>query len=116
MLGYWYYTDSIIFLADNVDLADILRFFADNMMFFVIWFQIWKSGVGIPTGPRGGVEAGAEPRGPVGIPTPDFQIWNQITKNIMLLSKEVRDTQPNPRYSAKNNDAIRMIASFRQIF
>ena len=33
----------------------------------------------------------------------------------MLLSKEVRDTQPNPRYSAKNNDAIRMIASFMPI-
>ena len=34
----------------------------------------------------------------------------------MLLSREVRDTQPNPRYSAKNNDAIRMIASFMPIF
>ena len=33
----------------------------------------------------------------------------------MLLSKKVRDTQPNPRYSAKNNDAIRMIASFMPI-
>ena len=31
----------------------------------------------------------------------------------MLLSKKVRDTQPNPRYSAKNNDAIRMIGSFQ---
>ena len=31
----------------------------------------------------------------------------------MLLSKKVRDTQRFPRYSAKNNDAIRMIASFR---
>ena len=31
----------------------------------------------------------------------------------MLLSKKVRDTQRYPRYSAKNNDAIRMIASFR---
>ena len=115
MLLKCYYTDSIIFLADNVDLADISHFFADNMMFFVILFQIWKSGVWIPTGPRGGAEAGAEPLGPVGIHTPDFQIWNKITKNIMLLSKEVRDTQPNPRYSAKNNDAIRMIASFMPI-
>ena len=30
----------------------------------------------------------------------------------MLLSKKVQVTQPNPRYSPKNNDAIRMIASF----
>ena len=31
---------------------------------------------------------------------------------VKILSKKVRDTQPNPRYSAKNNVAIRMIATF----
>ena len=31
---------------------------------------------------------------------------------VKILSKKVRDTQPNPRYSVKNNVAIRMIATF----
>ena len=59
-------------------------------MFFVIWFLILKSVVGIPTGPRGVTEAGSR--------------------------LAVRDTQPNPRYWVKNNDAIPMIASLRPIF
>ena len=33
-------------------------------------------------------------------------------KNVKILSNEVRDTQQNSRYSAKNNVAIRMIATF----
>ena len=52
------------------------------------------------------------PSNPTGSPHVIFQIWTSITKNIMLLSKKMWDTQPNPRYSAKNNDAIRMISSF----
>ena len=31
---------------------------------------------------------------------------------VNILSKKLRDTQTNPRYSAKNNVAIRMIATF----
>ena len=34
-------------------------------------------------------------------------------KKVKILSKKVRDTQANPRYSAKNNVAIRVIATFR---
>ena len=33
-------------------------------------------------------------------------------KDVQLLSTEVRATQQNPRYSVKNNVAIRMIATF----
>ena len=114
--GYHTHSDVIFGWVAWICLS-ISDFFAEYLDFvFTMGGKIEKSHGGPPPGPRGGAEAGAEPRGPVGIPTPDFQIWNQITKNIMLLSKEVRDTQPNPRYSAKNNDAIRMIASFRQIF
>ena len=40
-------------LAYNVDLADISHLFADNMMFFVIWFKIWKIRRGDPDGPEG---------------------------------------------------------------
>ena len=70
-----YYTDSIIFLADNVEIADISHFFADNMMFFAIWFQIskydrWGSrrARGADRRPERGAkrwtEAEGEPRGP----------------------------------------------------
>ena len=62
----------------------------------------WRPQVGALSASR---LARSAPR-PFGIPTPDFQIWNHITKYIMLLREEVRDTQPNQRYSAKNNDAI----------
>ena len=95
----WYYTDSIVFLADNVDLADISHFLLITWCFSWWKFKFEKSHVGIPSGPTGS-------------PHVIFQIWTSITKNIMLLSKKMWDTQPNPRYSAKNNDAIRMISSF----
>ena len=50
--------------------------------------KIEKSHGGAPPGPRGGAEAGERS------------------------DKKVRDTQGNPRYSAKNNVAMRMISPF----
>ena len=89
-------------------------------------------------GPRTGAEAGAEVRGPslgtnMGfnflifrtswIPPKVFKFLCKIFLNTTKTSKpiatkgqdtqqKVRDTQPNPRYSAKNNVAICMIATF----
>ena len=106
-----------------MDLADISHFFAENMMLFTMEVQIWNISWGDPDGPEGRSGERREersderrpersPSGPTGSPHVIFQIWTSITKNIMLLSKKMWDTQPNPRYSAKNNDAIRMISSF----
>ena len=88
--------------------------------------KIEKSHGGPPPGPRGGAEAGVRREAPNGgrsgaprarrdphLSFLKFEIRSR--NNIMLLSKKVRDTQPHPRYSAKNNDAIRMIASFMSI-
>ena len=88
--------------------------------------KIGKSHGGTPPDARGGAETGerseATNGGRSGAPRArrdphlsflKFEIRSR--NNIMLLSKKVRDTQPHPRYSAKNNDAIRMIASFMPI-
>ena len=45
-----------------------------------------------------------------------FKLQNQSRQKVKILSKKFRDTQPNPRYSAKNNVAIRMIATFMPNF
>ena len=41
-----------------------------------------------------------------------FKLQNQSRQKGKILSKKVLDTQPNPRYSDKNNAAIHMIAAF----
>ena len=84
--------------------------------------KIEKSHGGVPPGPRGGAEAGVRREAPnggrSGAPrarrrTPvwifNFTIHREKVK---ILRKKVRDTQPNPSYSAKNNVAIRVIATF----
>ena len=55
-----------------MDLADISNFFADILTFFHDGGKIEKSHGGTPPGPRGGAEAGAEVRGPGGVPQRDF--------------------------------------------
>ena len=109
-----------------MDVAEYLALFCwVTWCCFAIWFQISKMTGGDPAGPSGlrsglrsslrsSLRPPLRPSGPTGSPHVIFQIWTSITKNIMLLSKKMWDTQPNPRYSAKNNDAIRMIASFMQ--
>ena len=97
-----------------MDLADISHFFGDNMMFS--WFdlkienQVWGS--------RRAREAERRPAGPRARQNPHtwFSNFKSKHENIMLLHKKVRGTQPNPRYSAKNNDAMRLIASFMPIY
>ena len=59
--------------------------------------KIEKSHGGAPPGPRGGAEAGER---------------SHRENKVKILSKKVPDTQANPRYSAKNNVAIRMISTF----
>ena len=55
----------------------------------------------------------AQPLGPCGVLRCDFQSCPPHRgKDVQLLSMEVRATQQNPRYSVKNNVAIRMIATF----
>ena len=44
-----------------------------------------------------------------------FKPQNQSRQKVKILRKNVWDTQPNPRYSAKNNVAICMIAPFMPI-
>ena len=56
---------------------------------------------------------GLEPRRPDGVPPCAFCNFTTHRGNkVKILSKKVRDTQANARYSAKNNVAIRMIATF----
>ena len=45
-----------------------------------------------------------------------FNFTTHRENKVKILSKKVRDTQANPRYSAKNNVAMRMIATFMPIF
>ena len=51
------------------------------------------------------------PEGPAVLPRVIFNFTTHREK-VKILSKKVRDTQANPSYSAKNNVAIRMIATF----
>ena len=70
-------------------------------------FKFEKSHVGIPSGPRGGAEAGERSD-----PSCDFSNLNfHREKQDVIQQKKLGDPQPNPRYSAKNNDALRMISS-----
>ena len=55
------------------------------------------------------------PEGPAAHPRVIFNFTIHREK-VKLLSKKVRDTQANPSYSAKNNVAIRMIATFMPNF
>ena len=52
------------------------------------------------------------PSGPSVCPDAIFNLAHHREKNVQLLSTEVRATQQNPRYSGKNNVAMRMIATF----
>ena len=61
-------------------------------------------------------EAGAEPRGPGGVAPPDLPNLTVIPKKVKILSKKDRDIQPNSCYSAKNNVAMRLIATFMPIY
>ena len=101
----WHYIDSIVFLADNMDLAD-------NTLFLLItWYfrnHIWnlKNHMWVARQARGAerrpervakrrMVAGADLRGPDGPPTSDFSNSRYGFENIMLLSK-------NLCYSAKS--------------
>ena len=57
-------------------------------------------------------EDGAVPRGACSVPPFHFSIVPHIVKKVNILSKKVKNTQPISRYSAKNNVAIHMIATF----
>ena len=120
--GYHMHSD-VVFGWVAWNWLSIFDFFAEYLDFFHdVWYN-WKMTRGYTAGPEGRSGGRREersderrpersPSGPTGSPHVIFQIWTSITKNIMLLSKKMWDTQPNPRYSAKNNDAIRMISSF----
>ena len=85
-----------------------------------------KSRSGVLPGPRGGAEARVRREAPNGgrsgaprarrCAQRRFSILpSHREKNVLLLSTEVRATQQNPRYSAKNNVAMRVIATFMPI-
>ena len=94
--------------------------------------QDWKLHLSIPQGPRGGAEAGENrPKkysakkknaplsglrsAPLLLRCAEMRfsiLPAHRGKDVQLLSTEVRATQQNPRYSGKNNVAIRMIATF----
>ena len=73
-----------------------------------LWAQLWP-----PYGTKRRTEAGALPRGFGGMPNRDYHFLSthRIHK-VQLLNTEVRATQQNPFYSAKNDVALRMIAKF----
>ena len=107
-----------------MDLAEYLDFFAEYLdVVFMMCGKIEKSHGGTPPGPRGGAEAGVRREAPNGgrsgaprarrcAHTRFSMLPTHREKNVQLLSTEVRATQQNPRYSAKNNVAMRMIATF----
>ena len=80
--------------------------------------KIEKSHGGTAQGPRGraSLQPPLRPSGPAVHPRVIFQFYHPSWKKVKILSKKVRDTQANPRYSAKNNVAMRMIATFMLIF
>ena len=94
-----------------------------SWLFFTMGGKIEKSHGGPPPGPRGGAEAGVRREAPNGgrSGAPRARRWTPVwffnfpthrENKVKILSKKVRDTQANPRYSAKNNVAMRMIATF----
>ena len=89
--------------------------------------KIEKSHGGAPPGPRGGAEAGERREAPNGgrsgaprarrcTPVWFFNFTTHRENKVKILSKKVRDTQAKARYSAKNNVAIHMIATFMPTF
>ena len=52
------------------------------------------------------------PEGPAVCPRVIFQFYHTSWKQCQDTQQKSRDTQPNPRYSAKNNVGMRMIAPF----
>ena len=84
-------------------------------MFPKPYMQFKKSHVGSPSGPRGGAEAGerseATNGGRSGAPRPRQEPtppanFKANREKLQDTQQKVRDTQPNPCYSAKNNVAI----------
>ena len=61
-------------------------------------------------------EAGAEARGPDGVPRVTFQFYHHRKNKIKILSKKVRDTQPNPRYQPKITLLCSDIAVYTQTY
>ena len=80
-----------------------------------VWAQRRDFGAQLrpPYGTKRRTEAGALPRGFGGMPNRDYHFLSthRIHK-VQLLNTEVRATQQNPFYSAKNDVALRMIAKF----
>ena len=85
--------------------------------------KIEKSHGGAPPGPRGSAPASVRrfaplsglrsaPRARRCAPVWFLNFTTHRENKVKILSKKVRDTQANPSYSAKNNVAIRMIATF----
>ena len=118
-----YYTDSDVFLADSVDFADSSDFRADSWTFFHDGWAALKIACGHTAGPEGRSGGRSEarsaerrpersPEGPAVCPDVIFNLAQISWKKVQLLSKEVQATQQNSRYSAKNNVAIHMIATF----
>ena len=100
-----FYIDSDVFLADSVDLADSWHFF------LIVWFFFWQSLEFAPppasaaaTAARGGSRNCGEKRA--------RKIWNRWWKQNLNIQNKVRNTQPNPHYSAKNNVTIHVIVPF----
>ena len=85
--------------------------------------KIKKSHGGPPPDPSGGAEAGVRREAPNGgrsgaprarrcAHTRFSMLPTHREKNVQLLSTEVRATQQNSRYLAKNNLAMRLIVTF----
>ena len=72
---------------------------------------------GLRSALRASLRPPLRPSGPAVCPDIIFNLAHTSSKkNIQLLSTEVRATQQNPRYSAKNNVAMRAIAPFMTKF
>ena len=119
--GYHTYSDVVFGWVAWICLS-ISDFFAEYLDFFTMDGTIEKSHGGAPPGPRGSARAGVRREAPhsgrSGAPRArrctsvwffNFTIHREKVK---ILSKKVWDTQANPSYSAKNNVAIRVIATF----
>ena len=80
----------------------ISRFFLlISWCFFTVCVKVLKSHEGPPPGPFGWAR----------VPERRPPLRDRREKNVMILSKKNRDSQPKRRYLAKNNVIIRMITT-----
>ena len=90
----------------------ISDFFAEYLDFFSRWVVKLKKHTAAHRRARASLRPPLRPSGPAVCPRVIFQFYHTSWKQRQDTQQKSRDTQPNPRYSAKNNVGMRMIAPF----